>query len=355
VPANIYAVQGECSTVGDQSFYSLNPGVDYGYSVEGNMEYDPNKDITITYNYLNLPYRISKGAEEDGNFILYRYTSEGVKYSREVFQNRTLQSKKLYFHNFEYINDTLVSIYNSTGRIYNDDGNYLYEYEVQDHLGNARVRILDKNGDDQITIDTSNTALHELVGVYSYYPFGSQHDRVAEMNYANENFYGYNGKELEGEFDVGLLDYGARWSDPILGRWTSVDPLSEVRAKMTPYNYVQNNPINRIDPSGALDTLPQIQSEPISKMDFTALGAATATSGILLADDASGIGVIDDILIPFIYAYAVYQTYDDNKDIVNDYIDNLLTELNDPGDFKYIIYELRNLTGQVYVGLSSGY
>ena len=41
--------------------------------------------------------------------------------------------------------------------------------------------------------------------------------------------------------------------DPAIGRWISVDPLAEERSWVSPYNFVQNNPLNRIDPDGALD------------------------------------------------------------------------------------------------------
>lgn len=35
--------------------------------------------------------------------------------------------------------------------------------------------------------------------------------------------------------------------------WLSVDPMAHKREGLSPYNYVQNNPINRVDPNGALD------------------------------------------------------------------------------------------------------
>jgi len=37
-------------------------------------------------------------------------------------------------------------------------------------------------------------------------------------------------------------------------RFLSVDPLAHLREWVSPYNFVQNNPINRIDPDGALDS-----------------------------------------------------------------------------------------------------
>ena len=50
------------------------------------------------------------------------------------------------------------------------------------------------------------------------------------------------------------LDYRlARYYDSDAGRFLSGDPLAHLREWVSPYNFVQNNPINRIDPTGTLD------------------------------------------------------------------------------------------------------
>ena len=44
-----------------------------------------------------------------------------------------------------------------------------------------------------------------------------------------------------------MYDYGARFYDPVLGRFPSLDPLANKFEWVSPYNYAENRPINGID------------------------------------------------------------------------------------------------------------
>jgi len=63
--------------------------------------------------------------------------------------------------------------------------------------------------------------------------------------------YRFTGKERDTE--TGWDYFGARYYDSDLSVWLSVDPMSEERPSLSPYNFSSWNPVMRIDPDGNLD------------------------------------------------------------------------------------------------------
>jgi RHS repeat-associated protein len=71
----------------------------------------------------------------------------------------------------------------------------------------------------------------------------------------------FNGKELDNETygEGNAYDYGARIYSSRLGRFLTVDPLSQLYTWQTPYAYIRNNPIVFVDINGEGDPLAKMQ------------------------------------------------------------------------------------------------
>jgi RHS repeat-associated protein len=141
--------------------------------------------------------------------------------------------------------------------------NWRYEYIVADHLGNARVSFADVNQDGAVQPD-------EVLQENHYYPFGMEMEGIWQNVGDPSNNYRYNGKELNEE--LGLYDYGARWYDPAVAKWTTVDPMADKMPTWSPYNYTFNNPIRFIDPDG---TVPQTIVDGAGNVAYTKKGGYT--------------------------------------------------------------------------------
>jgi RHS repeat-associated protein len=64
--------------------------------------------------------------------------------------------------------------------------------------------------------------------------------------------YGFNGKENDSDVkgEGNQQDYGMRIYDPRLGRFLSVDPLTQNYPELTPYQFASNTPVQAIDLDG---------------------------------------------------------------------------------------------------------
>lgn len=83
----------------------------------------------------------------------------------------------------------------------------------------------------------------------------------------NQYRYGFNGKENDNEVkgEGNQQDYGMRISDPRLGRFLSVDPITKQYPELTPYQFASNSPIEALD----IDGLEAVSSKTMVDITIT--------------------------------------------------------------------------------------
>ncbi|MEL7123945.1 MAG: RHS repeat-associated core domain-containing protein, partial [Bacteroidota bacterium] len=219
---------------------------DYTYDTNGNMNYDPFKKMNVTYNYLNLPRKITI---DDCKFIELLYDASGNKLRKTIKEGAMTLRTQDYVGGIEYTNNQLEAIYHSEGRVYYEGTTSRYEYNITDHLGNVRLTFTDKGGDGFVDM-TNDPNTNDVLSESHYYPFGMQMQGPWISNQGRATDYRYNGKELNRDFGLNWHDYGARWYDASIGRFGVIDRFAEKYYHMSGYGYAAGNPIKYIDVNG---------------------------------------------------------------------------------------------------------
>jgi RHS repeat-associated protein len=127
--------------------------------------------------------------------------------------------------------DTTQYVYALGTRPLAQYSNDVPEYLLADALGSVR----------QIVDGSGNVTLAE-----SHEPYGS----VLMSNGTASSIFGYSGEQVD---TSGLVYLRARYMQPTLGIFLARDPWSGDQLRpgsMNGWNYGDDNPVNRIDPSG---------------------------------------------------------------------------------------------------------
>jgi len=221
---------------------NVNISDEYLYDACGNATADLNRGIAwVKYNCLHLPTTIQFS---NGNKSSYAYDARGMK--RSVQHAFSLSGIQIPFGADTVENTQSIQSFSQTDYC----GNFIYE-------DGQLSRILTPEG----YIETTD-----------YYPFGLEISTPEGLLTSGNNPYLYNGKELDRMHGLNMYDYGARFYDAALGRFTTVDPLAGNHYNFSPFHYVLNNPILFIDLFG-MDTTVYIldqQNKPDNKRIYTA-------------------------------------------------------------------------------------
>lgn len=263
------APDAQLRKAGFRPFPSANhPDSRYEYDDNGNMTRDPHKLLSFDYNFLNLPEVVRKGGTERLRTV---YDATGRKWSQtstvDIMDDFGDPTGDTYTETRNYINGVeWIGEGNSASQLASinatSNGRFVYQYDDitgassgsrveyyhNDHLGNIRLAFSDLDGDGAVTVRDIYDPSNEIMQERHYYPFGLTHNGPWYATVAPDNAYRYNGKELDEA--TGLYEYGFRWYDPSIGRFTGVDPIADQFAWVSVYNYAENKPINAIDLHG---------------------------------------------------------------------------------------------------------
>ncbi|WP_075965994.1 RHS repeat-associated core domain-containing protein [Parabacteroides massiliensis] len=239
----------------------------------------PKLDLSVTYNSVRLPVRLSEG----NKVYTLTYNGENSRVKSQYVQNGSTVFTKYYCGPYEeiqkggttrknyyiYGDGQIVAVYTegtSDARMY---------YFHNDHLGSP-----------WLITNASGNEVQRL----NFNAWGRRRDATNWDNYSDllemkfdRGFTGHEHLEM-----FGLINMNARLYDPVLGRFLSPDPVIQVPEFTQSYNgysYALNNPLSYKDPNGESFIL-------VAAIISGWIGMGTA----MVSSDKSGWGLAGDMM-----------------------------------------------------------
>lgn len=295
----------------------------------GNRTQEIHASDTITYSFTTDQLLSSR--KQHGITTTYTYDGLGHRISRteETTQTRYVLN----------LNSPLSHVLQTTDASDRVKANYIYGLGLLSQIDSAGTILLYYFDTRHNTIAIKDKQ-DSIRARYAYSLYGLVNTQPGFLQQPF-TFLGEFGVEQETDSCYYIR---ARYYDAATGRFLSKDPLfgDEFEPQsLNRYAYAMNNPVTMYDVTGLCgdkDNAHPSTSYPIVLGTMAAVSpwpAALGSSGVLLADDATAIGVVDDLAIPIILTGAL--TYDATQRI-------------------FLTYTLTNFaTGQIYIGRTSGF
>jgi RHS repeat-associated protein len=221
-----------------------------------------------------------------GGTAYYVYDAAGERVRKVIeMQGGTLSEERLYLGGFEshrkyngnsFIRETLHITENKQRIAFVETKTHefdapianlepLIRFQLGNHLGSASVE-LDKDGG--------------LISYEEYHPYGTTAFQ-AMSSAAEVSLKRYRNTGKERDEESGTYYHGARYYATWLGRWTAVDPLTN--ASGSSYAYVNNHPVDSIDPDGRderdVNSSYKDVSDPRNQIQINGQNVQQTTSG----------------------------------------------------------------------------
>jgi RHS repeat-associated protein len=347
------------------------------------MNHSPVTDEYISYGRSNMPFSYYRHGNQKDLFLYnindYRiyqhFYNEQDEYHIVDYQGRVVGIKKD-LNSYTCGSENYTWIVNGNGKEVeyspSKSINEQYRYFVKDHLGNIRIS-------NSFNEQHPENLEYYTVSAYDYTAYG----KILKSHVPQDKFLT---TDNERDMKTGYDYRHHRFSDAETGRFLTVDPLANQFPSWSPYNYTEDNPVNKIDPLGlsanpiygtdgaflGTDDLGlQGQAIIMNRSDFTqGMRHTDAVSKNLGAAGLNGAGARSAFISHFraqgnggsVYGTAVPIALTaaavDGPLPIGDIIGGVIlagATAYDATQRTFVTYTMRNAAGQTYVGRTSGY